>query len=181
METEKLSRLFYLATICEKEIKEVGIELKDQVTYRVGKAKSRYGCCIRKNIVEISSWVFELEEKDIKNTIIHELLHTLKDTKGHNSKWNYYARLMNNRYDYNISRVGNSRHDFNKAGKTEEDSVEIMNYKYKKTCKTCGNVHYWHRATQRKIQAYKQGNCTCGKCKGRNFKIEDLKLGVVVL
>lgn len=171
-------RLFYLVSICEKEIKDIGIEIENQITYKIGNAKSRYGRCTNKNIIEISKWVFELNEKDIKNTIVHELLHTIKGTNGHCRKWKYYAMLMNNKYNYDISRVGNSNNDFKKVNKSEQDKVEIMGYRYKKTCNTCGNIHYWHRATQRKIQAYKQGNCSCVKCKNKSFKIQDLKMNI---
>ena len=34
----------------------------------------------------------------IKDTLIHEMLHTLQDTKGHDTKWKWYADRVNHNY-----------------------------------------------------------------------------------
>lgn len=41
----------------------------------------------------------------LKDTIIHELLHTVYGCMRHNTLWKHYANIVNIRYGYNISRV----------------------------------------------------------------------------
>lgn len=172
---EKLLSLFKES---KKEIESVGIKLKKDITCKIGKSKRNYGVCYNKKDIEISKWTLQLEDKEIKNTIIHELLHTLDDTKGHDHRWKYYASVMNREYGYNISRLGNVQESFMNSNLDIEDKERVMEYKYRKTCLSCGNIHNWHRARHSKIKAYKLGMCKCCKCGGKQFKIEDIKKGV---
>ena len=98
-------KLIRLAKESENELREIGLgdKLKGNITYEVNyRAKCRFGQCCNKRNINISSWLLEIgTDKDIKDTIIHEILHTFNDTKGHNARWNYYARYVNNRTDYN--------------------------------------------------------------------------------
>ena len=44
-------------------------------------------------------------EKAFKETIIHELLHTIDFKSGHKGKWKAYADYVNSRTDYNVTRT----------------------------------------------------------------------------
>ena len=171
-------KLLMLFEESKREIERAGIKLKDNITCQMGNNKRNYGICYNKKNIEISKWVLSLSDEEIKNTIIHELLHTLDNTKGHDYRWKYYASVMNKTYGYDIQRLGNVSKSFQNSNLDIEDKERVMEYKYRKTCLSCGNIHNWHRARHSKIKAYKLGMCKCCKCGGKQFKIEDIKKGV---
>lgn len=174
---QDLERLF---NECKKEILKVGIPLKDNITIELSDlGKRTFGRCRNKREILISYWAFESLSKDkIKNTIIHELLHTTDNTKGHCSKWKYYAGVMNREYGYEIKVKGNIKEEFMSANKSETEMLDIMGYKYRITCKGCENSSYRHKMGDRIVSYYHKGYYTCRKCRSTEFKIEDIKLGV---
>lgn len=89
MEKKLLQELFNES---KQEIRKAGINLSNDIEIKLSDlGKRNFGQCKNKKQVLISYWAYENLSKDkIKNTIIHELLHTLKDTKGHCRKWNLY-------------------------------------------------------------------------------------------
>lgn len=174
---QELEKLF---KECKKEVEKVGIYLKDDITINLTDLGKRlFGKCKNKRNIFISYWAYEnLTEDKIKNTIIHELLHTLDDTRGHCNRWKYYARVINTEYGYNIQRCGSIREEFMKSNKTEKEMLDIMGYKYRITCKGCGNKTYRHKIGDKTLSYYKKGYYTCRGCRSNEFKIEDVKLGV---
>lgn len=174
-------KLLMLFEESKREIEKVGIKLKKDITCKIGNSKRNYGLCRNKKNIEISMWLLKLDDKEIKNTIIHELLHTLDNTKGHDYRWKYYASVMNKEYGYHISRLGNIKDSLKNSNISVEEQEKIMDYKYRKTCLSCGNTQYWHRATRRKIRIYNNGLCNCYKCGKKDFKIEDIKNNIEVL
>ncbi len=58
-----------------------------------------------KHIIEISPWVMELQDKVIKNTIIHELIHCMPNCNDHGEIFKKYAKYINQNLGYDISRV----------------------------------------------------------------------------
>lgn len=130
---EKLKRL-YLECILElkkigidtENVKEVG-EIYISISKRNNK---RYGVCKQENpdektkyisiykgrrivrygkykmhYIEISPWVLELEDKIIKNTIIHEIIHCMPYANNHGDIFKKYANYINKELGYEISRV----------------------------------------------------------------------------
>lgn len=175
---QELEKLF---NECKKEILKVGIPLEEnKITIQLDDlGKRTFGRCKNKKDIFISYWAFDNLSRDkIKNTLIHELLHTLKNTNGHCRQWKYYARVMNNEYGYNIQIKGNIREEFMNANKTETEMLNAMGYKYRITCKGCGNKSYRHKMGDRITSYYHKGYYTCRKCRSTEFKIEDVKLGV---
>ena len=125
---QKLQRL---AKESEKELRDIGLgkmipkNLNFTINY---KAKNRLGQCVKKRDINISSWLLEIGlDHDIKNTIIHEILHTFKDTIGHKAKWQYYARYVNNRTDYNITRTTSIDNIYARANKVRPTKEEVLN------------------------------------------------------
>ena len=170
---QKLKRL---AEESEKELREIGLgdKLKKNITYEVNKrAKKRLGQCCNKKNINISSWLLEIGiDKDIKNTIIHEILHTFDDTKGHDYKWKYYASYVNKRTNYNISRLANVYQIYNNSGRVRP--MEHKHYKWEITCTKCGKVWKWQRLTQKGLNDFIEGNRYHKRCGGRDFRIVDL-------
>lgn len=112
-----------------------------------------------KHHIEISPWVMELENKIIKNTIMHELIHCLPYCNNHGTEFKKYAKIINTTYGYDISRVGNKKKDFEKSN---IEFNEIENYKYKIICKGCKQEFFRKRLDRNFTRKYR-----CAKCGGR--------------
>ena len=185
---EKLKRLY---KECIDELNKIGIDFygKDINRCISKRNNKRYGCCkpeipdedyknitrkgfryiikydnYKKYTIEISKWVMELDEKMIKNTIIHELLHCLPYCNNHGKYFKKYANLINKELGYNISRVGNKKEDLEKSNL---DYTKNENFKYKIECKKCGNIFYRKRLHKNFIKKYR-----CSKCLGKLRLIE---------
>jgi len=149
------------------------------------KATKRYGCCkhekpdkkyyhtlngkygkrivydrFKVHHIEISEWVMQLDEKIIKNTIIHEILHCLPACNNHGVLFRQYADYINENLNYNISRLGNREEDFKFSN--IEYNEKTINYKYKIYCKKCGHIFYRQRMKKNLIKKY-----CCSLCGGR--------------
>lgn len=184
---EKLDKLF---NECISELKSIGIDVKNnnvgEVNICLAKRNTkRYGCCkqknpqsyhyekrgkykvkvydkFEKNNIEISKWVMELDEKVIKNTIMHEIIHCFYGCNNHGVKFKKYAEYINDNLGYSISRVGNKEEDFKKSN--IEYIPEKQNYKYKIICPGCGQIFYRQRLKKNFFKIFR-----CGKCKGKLY------------
>lgn len=122
----------------------------------------RYGI-FNKHHIEISLWVMELEDEIIKNTIIHEIIHCIPYCNNHGKEFKKYAKYINEKLGYNISRVGNKKEDYTKSNVEYNEKEE---YKYHIKCTNCGQEFLRKRLDKNFIKKYR-----CGKCKGR-LKVE---------
>lgn len=162
-----------------KDTKAVG-----EIDITLSKRKTkRYGCCKQENPdkkfktvqrigyrtvikyekfnmhhIEISKWVMELDDKVIKNTIIHELIHCIPLCNNHGENFKKYAEYINKKLGYKIKRLGNPEIDYAESNLTYE---RYETPKYKLQCKKCGQEIYRQRFNIRKIKQYR-----CGKCGG---------------
>ena len=176
METlnQKLKRLVKES---EKELQAIGLgdKLKSDIKYTINyRAKKRLGQCCKKQDINISSWLLEIgDDHDIKNTIIHEILHTFEDTIGHKEKWQYYARYVNNRTDYHITRTTSINKIYEKANKVRP--TKEIHYRWKITCTKCGKVFYRQRINTKVLNDFARGNRVHKYCGGNDFKIVDIK------
>ena len=153
-----------------------------KISIRIGKRNcKRYGCCkqekpdentkyiekigrkryikyaaYKEHIIEISKWVMELNDDIIKNTIMHELIHCFPYCNGHGSEFKKYAKFINDRLGYNISRVGNKNEDLIKSNLQEQNEK----YNYKIECSKCGYTFYRKRMNKYFTRKYR-----CGKCR----------------
>jgi len=136
-------------------------------------AVGRAGICKRYKgkgycTIEVSKFLFQLSDDEIVNTLIHEILHTFKDTDGHKGMWKVYANEINKNTKYNITRLVDS-------------SNITIDYKYQITCRNCGLTKNNHRLSSKKINQYKNKQINCSKCKNNEFIIKDLKKGIMIL
>ena len=183
---EKLKELY---NECVKELQSIGIEINEdklgQININLAKRKaSRYGCCKQeepdknefhyikrgrrkykiydkflKHNIEISKWVMDLDENIIKNTIIHEIIHCFPYCNNHGKEFKKYAKYINEKLPYNITRLGNKKEDFKKSN---QEYNEENNYKYKIVCKKCGYVYLRKRLKKNFTNKYR-----CGICNGK--------------
>lgn len=108
--------------------------------------------------IEISKWVMELDDKIIKNTIMHEIIHCFPGCNNHGEEFKRYAGYINQKLGYNISRLGNVKQDYEKSNM---EYVQDENYKYKVICKQCGQSFFRKRMAKNFTRNYR-----CGICRG---------------
>ena len=109
--------------------------------------------------IEISPWVMELEDKIIKNTIIHELIHCFPYCNNHGEEFKKYANYINSKLGYDISRTGNKKEDFEKSN---IEYKEAEHYNYKVVCIGCGQEFYRKRMQKNFTKKYR-----CAKCNSK--------------
>lgn len=180
-----MQKLIRLARESEQELISMGF--KEQVesvkkTYSISNAKKRLGQCCGKKDINISSWLLEVgTDKEIKNTIIHEILHTFKDTIGHGATWQRYARLVNNYGVYHISTTTSIHNIMENNGVEKEKETRLLGYRYEINCKKCGAIYYKNRIEQRILKGYREGHRRHSSCGGCCFKVVDLKTNEILV
>lgn len=184
-------KLLELKDDCMYELDSIGLAdmigeietwyVDKRATRRLGVCKHRKSMGYVYNNIGISSWLLkDFDEKTIKNTIIHEILHTFEGCNNHGYKWQKYADIVNTKLGYNIKRLSsleticeNNDIDYNK--------YENVHYKYKGTCKKCGYVWHQQRLSSHALLSYKLGRMTHSVCGGHEFEIIDTKSGVKIV
>ena len=164
--------LQYYARECMEELDNIGIEYGNIVEFKVNtRAASRWGRC--KSVpggYTIDINVALLNERNdlegLKNTIIHELLHSISGCMNHGEKWKKLADKINRTYGYNIKRCSSS----DEKGVDENTKIKrkTLAYKYAVKCKCCGTVIKRKRVSNviKYPTFYK-----CGKCGGKLERI----------
>lgn len=95
--------------------------------FKIIRAKKRWGQCrkIGNNYIIEVNQILLREDTDIdglKNTIIHELLHTCKGCMKHTGEWKQLAEKVNRYYGYNIKRCDSA----DEKGISEEQKEKIQ-------------------------------------------------------
>lgn len=156
-----MKNLKEVAIICMQELDKIGIPYREVEDFIINtRAKSRWGQCKTlpngKFLISISNRLLE-DDTDImglKNTIIHELIHTCKGCMNHKSEWKMYAQKVNNAYGYNIKRTSSAED----KGVRAIEKIRVINHKY--ICEGCGQI-----VTRERDRGFeKRYNCgVCGK------------------
>lgn len=110
----------------------------------------------KKHHIEISKWVMELNDKIIKDTIMHEIIHCFPGCSNHGAEFKKYANRINQNLGYNVSRLGNKEEDYKKSNLQYNEKIV---YKYKIICKKCGQTFFRQRFNKNLIKHYR---CKCG-------------------
>ncbi|MBP3255705.1 MAG: SprT-like domain-containing protein [Clostridia bacterium] len=139
---------------CKQEIPDE----KTKYIVKIGRRKYIKYAIFKKHTIEISKWVMDLNDEIIKNTIMHEIIHCFPYCNDHGSEFKKYAKYINEKLGYNISRVGNKNEDLKKSDLQEE----YDKFNYKVECSKCGYIFYRKRMNKNFTRKYR-----CGKCKGK--------------
>lgn len=178
----KLNLLFLQ---CTNELKSIGIDINQpdvgKISVQISKRNNkRYGCCkqeepdakykvvqkigrrrvtkyqrFNKHTIEVSKWVFDLNDETIKNTIMHEIIHCFPYCNDHGKQFKMYAKYINSKLGYNISRLGNKKQDYENSNVQFEEEK----YKYQIKCTRCGKLFHRNRLTRNFFKKYR---CLCG-------------------
>lgn len=159
-----------LVAICKADLDSLGIKYGKVNSWTVNtRAKCRLGQC-RKNLIglfdiNISERLLneEIDDQMALNTIMHELLHTVKGCFNHGVKWKMYAEIVNSKLPkYDIKRVVN----INETSGIIERKSPV--YKYILRCAKCGQEIKRQKASK-VITNYKRYRCS--KCGGKLERI----------
>lgn len=97
-------------------------------------------------IISLNSHLLELEKVDpALETLLHEILHTIRGCWNHGPKWKRLAGQLNSRYGCDIKTTAT-------ASEKGANAVIAKHFKYYIQCKKCGEQH----GLQRRTKAYKQ-------------------------
>lgn len=129
---------------CKNQLSALGYELQDNIPLVFNnRATKRFGqCSIRNGIVtkiELSTKTFGYRSREeIKNTVMHEAIHALKQChrEGHKGEWLRIANQVNRAYGYKIKRCS----EITDTEAYAEAVQSRANYTVK--CEKCG--HEWH-------------------------------------
>lgn len=93
------------------EAEQAGIPISSSISPTVAinhRARSRFGCCRRMAgsfQIEISAFLLEAEDRMIRQTLAHEVLHTCPGCADHGPRWKNFAARMNLLFGYRIRRA----------------------------------------------------------------------------
>lgn len=163
-----MKNLYAVYNDCLNEVKAAGIVAGNIVDVTINtRAKRRWGRCTKENgfyKIEISDRLLQddVDIKATKNTMAHEILHTVNNCMNHGAEWQAVADKMNRKYPdiYNIKRTTSA----------EEKGLESVPARYRNDsakyvleCVKCGHRNVYKRASK----AVKNPNgFRCGICKG---------------
>ena len=140
------------------------------------RAQSRWGQCRKRPdgyYININTALLadNLSDQGAKETIAHEVCHTIKGCMNHGATWKHYAQLLSV-FGYNIKRT-NSAAD---KGITTEQHIATKKYKYEVRCEKCGTSSFY--VTKSKavtaIATQKYHGYACGKCRSQKLKVIEL-------
>lgn len=149
---------------CKAELDAIGIRYGCVLQFTVNtRAKHRWGQCKKVPggyIINISRRLLgeDVPLDSLKNTVIHELLHTCKNGYGHKGAWKRLADRVNTAYGYNIKRCS-SEEDKGVEAETEPAKEP----KYRLVCEGCNTVFERYRASRLTKNPEK---FRCGICGG---------------
>ena len=155
--------LNFYTRICMIELDCLKIRYAKNLTLKVNtRAKTRLGVCKKTGdcyIIEIAALLLDerTPEEYLKNTIMHELLHTCYGCMNHTGRWKKLAERVNAAYGYDIKRAATEDDDIIPEELTEKP-------KYKVVCPQCKTVYerYKRSALIKHPERYR-----CGRCKAR--------------
>lgn len=151
---------------CMADLASIGIKCGRVRNVAVNtRAKSRWGLCKRVAVGVFDISIAEVLLKDdtdirmAKNTIVHELLHTVPGCFGHKGKWKLLAETVNKFLpQYNIKRTASYE------VKGLDTSPKEPIYRYCLRCTDCGR-EIFRQKQSKVITNYKKYRC--GKCGGK--------------
>jgi hypothetical protein len=108
------ARINQMLAECTALLKELNVPVSSSVCPTVkliGTRRTLGRCRLQKNseynyYIEISRYTLNNPEKSIRNTLIHELLHTVPDGMRHTGAWKKWAKYVSSKTGYTIQRLG---------------------------------------------------------------------------
>ena len=159
----------------ERDLDSIGVRYRAVRRWTVNtRAKKRWGACRALGggefEISISARLLADDASDqaLRDTIAHELLHTVEGCVGHRGKWKALAEKVTRELPgYSISRLTSAEAKGFHAEQTDE--VSAPKYRYALVCERCGQVIRRQKASKviRSPWRYR-----CAKCGGKFRRTE---------
>ena len=158
--------------ICKEELFNIGIEYGNIIEIKANsRARKRWGQCkgipggysININVALLDE---RNDEQGLKETIIHELLHSCKGCMNHGENWKRLADKVNRYYGYHIKRCSSS--DEKGVLSETRQPVRIPEYRYAVQCSCCGAIIKRQKIS--KVISH-PSYFRCGRCNGNLVRI----------
>lgn len=154
---------------CKSELDAIGITYGNITSVVVNtRAKKRWGQCKsipNGYIISINAALLDERNdiKGLKETIIHEILHTCNGCMNHGIEWKRLADKVNHKYGYNVKRTS-SADDKGVHDETRNIQPKAINYIIK-----CNNCGFEFKRTRHTSFVANPDNyrCSCGGCLSR--------------
>lgn len=148
---------------CEQELHSIGIPCGNIALYEPSEDTS-WGLCQQYGnwfIISINSILIKRKYEDgLRNTIIHELLHSCPGCYDHGLEWQKQANIVMKNFGYLIKPTDSYK----------EKGIDLYEYansgafKYTIQCSECG-VIYFRKRKSKFVKNY--NSYRCGKCGGK--------------
>lgn len=125
-------RINQMSAECIRLMRELGVPISDSICpeVKLNGSHRNYGLCCTKGskkkysryeyYIEISGYTLRNSEKSLRNTLIHELIHTVPGGLCHTGEWKKWAKFVSERTEYDIKRLD--------GDKTSRDVERLGNY-----------------------------------------------------
>lgn len=161
-----------IGKMCMEDLEAIGYSFPKSITFKSsGRMKTTWGLCTtyrNKNYIEIKIANFLLQddvrEKELRQTIYHELAHAIDENKhGHSKEWKKIADTISDCYGVDIQQYC-TKEEITALRSTE--MYKSMTKKYSVVCLDCG--HKTSRIGYRAPKWYSQvERYTCSRCHGK--------------
>ncbi len=141
-----------------RELISIGIPVSNRLEPEVRintRARRWLGCCYYQSgryWIEVSQAVLE-DEDLLKQTLVHELLHTCPKCRDHGPKWKAYAQTVNEKLGYRIERTVKTE--------TPAGSLRHEEIKYILECQSCG-AQIKRMRMSKAVKSPWRYRCPCG-------------------
>ena len=133
----------------QDQLSKLGIPVSKEICPDIAfsKATSWYGKCQQnrskqaqpyKFRISISLYHLKSSERAIRNTLIHELLHTCPGCFNHGAKWKKYAQVVQRELGYDIVRCGGDKDKESPLAQARQERLSRYKTQYVLTCTKCG-------------------------------------------
>lgn len=103
------------------------------------RVSSRRGCMRHTKLdtveIEISGYMLKYPDKEVLTTMVHELLHCFRDSRGHKGQWKWRAHILKESTGLNITRCRTIE-----AEEVEKPVIREMKPTIQVRCKRCGYI-----------------------------------------
>lgn len=164
---------------CINDMKALGIEVPKIQSFTVNtRAKSRFGQCQRLSglfYININSDLLtdECPVEALKETLYHEIIHTLPKCFNHGAEFKRYAKMVNNAYGVNVSRCSTNEEKYGVEYAKKIEARAIANRiekRYQLYCPNCCKIVADKRG-QRAPKWYAHSErFSCGHCKCKTLE-----------
>ena len=152
---------------CIAELDSIGMDYSSRIVeVKVnGRLKTTLGYCKRNNVtgnytIEVAPCMLAdgVEVEAIKDTIIHEILHTCPGSFNHGYEWKHRASIVNRKLGYNIETCAST-----KELEAQGVKVQRRDWKYALECVDCGKQFKYKRWCE---SLENPSRYRCGSCHG---------------